>query len=73
MAQLSRPYQIALVAMAVPVLVWFVALRGHSASSASASVASTPVQLRPRSSAASPAKAAAKARSITAPIPAWKV
>jgi hypothetical protein len=37
MAQLSRPYQIALAAMAMLALVWFVALRGHSASTNSAS------------------------------------
>jgi hypothetical protein len=51
MAQLSRPYQIAFVAMAFLVLVWFVALRGHSSSSSSS--ASAPA------SAASQAKAAA--------------
>ena len=33
MAQLSRPFQIALAAMGVLVAVWFVALRGHSSSS----------------------------------------
>ena len=40
MAQLSRPYQIALAVLAFLVLVWFVALRGHSSSSTP--VASTP-------------------------------
>jgi hypothetical protein len=62
MAQLSRPYQIALVAMAFLALVWFVALRGHSASSSSTPVASAPVSTTPstaESSAASEAKAAA--------------
>ncbi|MFI4994118.1 MAG: hypothetical protein ACHQCH_10965 [Solirubrobacterales bacterium] len=53
MAQLSRPYQIAFVAMAFLVLVWFVALRGHSSSSSPGSSASAPA------SAASQAKAAA--------------
>ena len=33
MAQISRPFQIALVAMGVLVAVWFVALRGHSSGS----------------------------------------
>ena len=33
MAQISRPFQIALAAMGVLVAVWFVALRGHSSSS----------------------------------------
>jgi len=56
MAQLSRPYQIAFVAMAFLVLVWFVALRGHSSSSSSS--ASTPASAS-GSSAASQAKAAA--------------
>jgi hypothetical protein len=62
MAQLSRPYQIAFVAMAFLVLVWFVALRGHSSnssSSASAPAASTPAPI-----AASKAKAAAAPSSV---------
>ena len=33
MAQISRPFQVALAAMGVLVAVWFVALRGHSSSS----------------------------------------
>jgi hypothetical protein len=37
MSQISRPFQIALVAVGVLMAVWFVALRGHSASSPSAS------------------------------------
>ncbi len=60
MAQLSRPYQIALAVLAFLVLVWFVALRGHSSSSTP--VASTPVSTpasAPESTAASEAKAAA--------------
>ncbi len=52
MAQLSRPYQIAFVAMAFLVLVWFVALRGHSPSSSSSASAPAPTV-------ASQAKAAA--------------
>lgn len=58
MAQLSRPFQIALVAMAAFVLVWFVALRGHSASSGSTSVAGTPVST-PAPATAAKAKAPA--------------
>jgi len=58
MAQLSRPFQIALVAMAAFVLVWFVALRGHSASSGPTSVAGTPVST-PASATAAKAKAPA--------------
>src|ERR1700730_1527120 len=36
MTQISRPFQIALVAVGVLMAVWFLALRGHSASSPSA-------------------------------------
>jgi hypothetical protein len=39
MTQISRPFQIALVAVGVLMAVWFLALRGHSASSPSASSA----------------------------------
>lgn len=42
MAQLSRPYQIALGAVLLFALVWFVALNGHGSSSSSTPVASTP-------------------------------
>ena len=42
MAQLSRPFQIALAAVVLFAVVWFVALQGHGSSSGSASVASTP-------------------------------
>jgi hypothetical protein len=58
MAQLSRPYQIALAATVLLALVWFVALRGHSASSSSTPVASTPVSA-PAPAAAAKAKAPA--------------
>ncbi len=43
MAQLSRPFQIALAAVVLFAVVWFVALQGHSSSSSSTPVASTPV------------------------------
>jgi hypothetical protein len=62
MAQLSRPYQIAFVAMAFLVLVWFVALRGHSSSSSSS--ASAPAASTPAPTAASKAKAAAAPSSV---------
>ncbi len=42
MAQLSRPYQIALGAVLLFALVWFVALSGHGSSSGSTPAASTP-------------------------------
>jgi hypothetical protein len=53
MAQLSRPYQIALAAIAVLGLVWAVALRGHSSNP------SEPVPASPASSPSAQAKAAA--------------
>jgi hypothetical protein len=42
MAQVSRPFQIALAAVALFAVVWFVALQGHGSSSGSTPVASTP-------------------------------
>jgi hypothetical protein len=60
MAQLSRPYQIALVGLAFLVLVWFVALRGHSASPGSTPAASTPAPT-----------AASKAKGAAAPAPVY--
>jgi len=42
MSQLSRPFQIGLLAVAVLALVWFVALRGHSSESTSTPAARTP-------------------------------
>jgi len=64
MAQLSRPYQIALVAMAFLALVWFVALRGHSSSSGPAPVASAPAP-------AAGSSAAAQAKAAAAPTPVY--
>lgn len=57
MAQLSRPYQIALAAVVFLALVWLVALRGHGASTATP-VASTPVST-PAPATAAKAKAPA--------------
>jgi hypothetical protein len=42
MAQVSRPFQIALAAVVLFAVVWFVALQGHGSSSSSTPVASTP-------------------------------
>src|ERR1700677_1489767 len=53
MAQLSRPYQIALAVTVFLALAWFVALRGHSASTA------TPVASAPAPATAAKAKAPA--------------
>jgi hypothetical protein len=58
MAQLSRPYQIALGVVAVLGLVWAVALRGHAANPSEPSPAS-PAKSAPAPTAASEAKAAA--------------
>jgi hypothetical protein len=82
MTQLSRPFQIVLVAFALLVLVWFVALRGHSpstsSSSASAPSSSSSAPASPSSSSASSSKtgssessgtpnAAAEAKAAAAP------
>jgi hypothetical protein len=62
MTQLSRPYQIALLTMALLVGVWFLALRGHAAT--------TPEPSSP-SSAPAPT-AAAEAKAAAAPTPVYK-
>jgi hypothetical protein len=54
MAQVSRPFQIALAAVVLFAVVWFVALQGHGSSSGSTPVATTPAR-----TAAAQAKAAA--------------
>jgi hypothetical protein len=57
MAQLSRPYQIALVVLALFAAVWFVALRGNSTSTSSSgasSVVSAPASKSASSSSAAP-------------------
>jgi hypothetical protein len=59
MTQLSRPYQIALVALALLVLVWFAALRGHTSSSGAGSGSSPAASSAPATpSASAQAKAA---------------
>ena len=56
MAQISRPFQIALAAMGVLVAVWFFALRGHSSGSSS-SGGSPQAQSQPAPAAAKPGAA----------------
>jgi hypothetical protein len=66
MAQISRPYQIALAAMAVLALVWFVALHGHAggSSQSSPSVATKASAPAARPSAGAQEREAAKATPI---------
>jgi hypothetical protein len=55
MAQLSRPFQIALAAVVLFAVVWFVALNGHGSSSGSTPVASTPAPTSSSTPSAKPA------------------
>jgi hypothetical protein len=59
MTQLSRPYQIALLALGLLVVVWFLALRGHSAETTGGGAGSSVAASAPAPSAAGEAKAAA--------------
>jgi hypothetical protein len=58
MAQISRPFQIALLAMVVLAGVWFFALQGHSSSGGSSPTASAPAPTPAPSSSAAAKKAA---------------
>jgi hypothetical protein len=70
MAQLSRPYQIALLALGLLVIVWFVALRGHTAATSTGGAGSSPAASAPAPTAASEAKAAAAPSHVyTGPVP----
>jgi hypothetical protein len=70
MAQLSRPYQIALLALGLLVIVWFVALRGHTAATSTGGAGSSPAASAPAPTAASEAKAAAAPTHVyTGPVP----
>jgi hypothetical protein len=70
MAQLSRPYQIALVALSLLVVVWFVALRGHSAGTSTGGAGSSAATSAPAPTAAGEAKAAAAPSHVyTGPTP----
>jgi hypothetical protein len=51
MAQVSRPFQIALAAVVLFAVVWFVALQGHGSSSGSTPAASTPAPGAPKAKA----------------------
>ncbi len=63
MTQLSRPYQIALVALALLMLVWFAALRGRTPNSSGGGSGSSPAA----SSAPAAPSAAAEAKAAAAP------
>jgi hypothetical protein len=63
MAQISRPFQIALLAMVVLAGVWFFALQGHSSSGGSSSTASAPAP------APTPGPSAAANKPAGAPTP----
>lgn len=70
MTQLSRPYQIALLALSLLVVVWFVALRGHSAGTSTGGAGSSPAASAPAPTAAGEAKAAAAPTHVyTGPVP----
>jgi hypothetical protein len=64
-SQLSRPYQIVLIAVLGLVMVWFVALRGHSSSSSSAT--SSPPAPKTAPAASSSTLAAREEKSAAAP------
>ncbi len=69
MTRLSRPYQIALLALGLLVVVWFLALRGHTTAS-TGGAGSSPAASTPAPTAASEAKAAAAPTHVyTGPVP----
>jgi hypothetical protein len=65
MTQISRPFQIALVAVVLLAAVWFVALRGHSSSSSSESSAPAPAASSASSSAGSVSASSAASQSAS--------
>jgi len=65
MAQLSRPFQIALGAVLLFAVVWFVALNGHGSSSSSTPVASTPAPTPASTPSAKPAPGSTHIEGIT--------
>jgi hypothetical protein len=66
MTQISRPFQIALVAVVLIAAAWFVALRGHSTSSSSSSASSAPALAASSASASSGSAASGSAASQSA-------
>jgi hypothetical protein len=70
MTQISRPFQIALVAIVLLGAVWFFALRGHSASTGG-SGSSTPSSSAPAQSPAPATSAAAQPNAAGAPTPVY--
>lgn len=70
MTQLSRPFQIALAALGLFVVVWFIALRGHTAATSTGGAGSSPAASVPAPTGASEAKAAAAPSHVyTGPVP----
>lgn len=72
MTQLSRPFQILLVAFVLFAAVWFVALRGHNAAPGSSSAGTSPNASRASSNAVAPGKAtnpASPTRVYHGPVP----
>ena len=67
MAQISRPFQIALLAMVVLAGVWFFALQGHSSSGGSSPTASAPAP----TPAPSPSSSTAAKKAAGAPTPVY--
>jgi hypothetical protein len=65
MTQISRPFQIALVAVVLIAAVWFVALRGHSSASSNESSAPAPAASSASSSASSASTGSAASQSAS--------
>ena len=63
MTQISRPFQIALAAVALLLVIWVVALRGHSAGGSSSSAPAAASAPAPASGSASPASGAGASKS----------
>jgi hypothetical protein len=68
MAQLSRPYQIALAVLGLLAVVWVVALRPHSSSPSSSSTAPATATQTPTASQAAPAKSSAGAQGVPSSV-----
>jgi len=66
MAQISRPFQIALIAVGLLVAVWFVALRGHSPSTSSSGAGAAPTSTTAPAAPAHPTAPAAPSAAVSA-------